>query len=280
MRLAKRSVTLGLVSVAVLAAGLLALPGSALAADGDKPDYELGLYLWGASIATDIDTSEFDASSHISFSDLLSNLNVAAMARARMNYDKFSVVFDGEYLDLESDTESKTVNVGPGPGVPITANAKAKLLAYILELNTGYQVFDVSGPFSAGKSDTRGTRGELYLGGRYYSMKPEVRLKGAVGRTIDAGEWIDFVDAVVGARLFIDLSKTVVLGIQGDMGGFSIGNSSDQSWEQITSLSWHFSDSMTMSLGYKFLDVRKDTGNDATVKIQIRGPFLAATYGF
>jgi hypothetical protein len=279
MKLVGRSVARGLVLVAVLAAALFALPKAALAAAGDKPDYELSLYLWGASVAANIDTSEFDASSHISFSDILKNLNVAAMARARANFDKFSIVFDGEYLDLETDRESKTVNVGPGPGVPITGSAKAELLAYFLELNSGYEIFNVSGPFSSGRNDHQHTRGELYLGARYYSMKPGIKLTGPFPSQ-DLGEWTSFVDGLVGARLFVDLSKTVMLGIQGDVGGFNIGNSSNLSWEQITSLSWRTSDSMTVSLGYKFLNVLKDSGEDATIKIQLRGPFLAATYAF
>jgi len=110
-------------------------------------------------------------------------------------------------------------------------------------------------------------------------MKPEIKLTGPFPSQ-DLGEWTSFVDGLVGARLFVDLSKTVMLGIQGDVGGFNIGNSSNLSWEQITSLSWRTSDSMTVSLGYKFLNVLKDSGEDATIKIQLRGPFLAATYAF
>ena len=278
MRFAGRSATLGFVFAAALAAALLAYPGASRAADPDKPTFDVGLYLWGASVATKIESEQFDASSHISFSDVLDNLNVAAMARARANFGKASVVYDGEYLDLETDREQKTVNVGPGPGIDLTGSAKAKLEAYLLELNTGYEVFNVDGPFSKGPSDDRGTRGELYVGARYYSMKPQIELEGPFGRR-DLGNWITWVDGLVGARVFIDLSKTVVLGAQGDVGGFNIGNSSNLAWSQITSLSWNCSDSVTLALGYKFLNFRKEDG-DNTTKIEIRGPFLASFYRF
>ncbi len=262
----------------VFAAPLFALSGAARAADGDKPTYELGLYLWGASMAANVDTDQFDESVHISLSDVLENLNVSVMARARANFDKLSVVFDGEFIELESDKEQKSVRVGPGPGVELTGTVKAKLQSYILELNTGYEVLNVRGPFPAARSEGHGTRGELYLGGRYYAMKPELEIRGPFGES-DPGEWVDFVDGVVGARVFTDLTRTVAFGVQGDVGGFNIGNSSDLSWSQITSLSWRFSESATLAVGYKFLDVRK-THDHTTLDLQIRGPFLATFFAF
>lgn len=278
MRFAGRSLALGFVFMASLAGGLTALPSASRAADPDKPTFDFGLYLWGASMSAEIDSERFDATSRVSFSDVLENLNVAVMARARANFGKASVVFDGNYMDLQSDKVQKTVNVGPGPGVDLTGSAKAQLEAFILELNTGYEVLDVNGPFSKGPNDERGTRGELYVGGRYYSMKPSLTLKGPFGRR-DLGEWSSWVDGVVGARVFIDLSRTVALGVQGDVGGFNIGNSSNLAWSQITSLSWKTTDRMTLALGYKFLDFRKEDG-DNKVAIQIRGPFIASFVRF
>lgn len=278
MRLAGRSL-LGFVFAGFLAAGLIALPSAARAADGDKPRYELGLYVWGASIAGDIDTSEGDASMHVPFNDVWDNLNLAVMARGRANFDKASLVADFEYLDLQSDKEQRTVRLGPEGNIEVIASAKAQLQAFIVELNGGYEVLNVRGPFSAGPGDQRGTVAELYAGGRYYSMKPDVEVKLGAARR-DIGEWATWVDAVVGARIGIDLSRTVVLGIQGDVGGFNIGNSDKFAWSQITSLSWDCTDSMTLALGYKFLDIKREPSSDETFKIQIRGPFVASFFRF
>lgn len=278
MRLAGRSL-LGFVFAGFLAAGLIALPSAARAADGDKPRYELGLYVWGASIAGDIDTSEGDASMHVPFNDVWDNLNLAVMARGRANFDKASLVADFEYLDLQSDKEQRTVRLGPEGNIEVIASAKAQLQAFIVELNGGYEVLNVKGPFSAGPGDQRGTVAELYAGGRYYSMKPDVEVKLGAARR-DIGEWATWVDAVVGARIGIDLSRTVVLGIQGDVGGFNIGNSDKFAWSQITSLSWDCTDSMTLALGYKFLDIKREPSSDETFKIQIRGPFVASFFRF
>jgi opacity protein-like surface antigen len=278
MRFMVRSGALAFAFAAALTAGLIAGPGAAQAADADKPTYELGLYLWAASMVAEVDSEQFDSTSRISFSDVWDNLNLALMGRARANFGKASVVFDGNYMDLQSDRKQKTVNVGPGPGVDLTGSAKAQLEANIMELNTGYQVFNVKGPYSNGPNDTRSTRGELYVGGRYYAIKPSLTFRGPFGRR-DLGEWDSWVDGVVGARVFVDLSKTVALGMQGDIGGFNIGNSSNLAWEQITSLSWNCTDSVTIALGYKFLDFRKEDG-DNSLDVQIRGPFIASFYRF
>lgn len=279
MRFAGRSVSLGFAFAALLAAGLTALPHAARAADADKPTYELGLYVWGAMIAGDVDTPEGDASAHISFSDVWDNLNMALMGRARGNFGKFSVVFDGEYFDLQSDREQRTARLGPQGNIKVPVSAQVKMHMNVLELNGGYEIFDVKGPFSTGPGDERGTTGELYAGARYYAVQPQVIAK-VGGARRDIGEWQSWVDGIVGARIGIDLSRTVVLGIQGDVGGFNIGNSNKFAWSQITSLTWDCTDSVSLSLGYKFLDVKREPNSDNTLDLQLRGPFVASFYRF
>jgi hypothetical protein len=269
-----RSIALGL----ALAAALTAAPRDSRAADPDKRSYELGLYVWGNSLVSTIDTDEGSATSRIPFSDLLDNLNVAAMLRARANFDKLSIVFDGEYFDLESETHRQTIRLGPQGNLEVEASAKVKLVQYILELNAGYQIFDLDAPYSLVRGDELRTRGELYAGARYLSMKPEIEIQVGAQRA-DIGNWESWVDGVVGARLAFDLSENVALGIQGDVGGFDVGQSSKLTWMQITSLSWRYSDSMTLALGYKFLDVKREVG-DNTIELQLRGPFIATFVRF
>ena len=205
-------------------------------------------------------------------------MNLYAMLRARANFDKLSLVFDGEYFDLESETHRQTVRLGPQGNLEVEASAKVKLVQYILELNAGYQIFDLDAPYSLVRGDELRTRGELYAGARYLSMKPEIEIQVGAQRA-DIGNWESWVDGVVGARLAFDLSENVALGIQGDVGGFDVGQSSKLTWMQITSLSWRYSDSMTLALGYKFLDVEREVGDD-TLELQLRGPFIATFVRF
>ncbi len=265
-----------LISVWVAAPGIVFAADPA--ADPDKPSYELTLYGWGTALAGQIDTDKGEFDTHISFSDVWDNLNIAAMLRGRAQFGKFAVVTDIFYAALETDTYRDTFRLGPRGNVKVPASAKLEFDQWIVELNGGYQILNTKGPFSAGPSDQRGTVAELYAGARYYALKPDLKLDlGPFNRELS--DWEAWVDGVVGARIAIDLSKTVVLGIQGDVGGFNIGNSSDFAWMQITSLSWEFTDNALISLGYKFLDFKKDVG-DNRIDIQLRGPFVAGTVRF
>jgi len=72
----------------------------------------------------------------------------------------------------------------------------------------------------------------------------------------------------------------VVFGVSGDVGGFNIGNyCSEFTWSQTTMLSWAFADSWSAYAGYRFLDLHRDSG-DTNIHLQLRGPFLAASYRF
>ena len=162
MTIAIRSRWIGFACAVVL----VSLSGVSQAADGDKPDYEMGLYVWGAMVAGDLETSKGESSMHIPFSDVWDNLNLAVMAHGRANFGKASIVSDFVYLDLQSDKEQRTVRFGPEDGIELSASAKAQLEGFIVELNGGYEVLNLKGPFSAGPGDERGTVAELYAGGR------------------------------------------------------------------------------------------------------------------
>jgi len=273
--IALRSRSFGFVFAAALALAVSVPSGPARAAD---PEYELTLYVWGAMLAGKVDTDQGEATARMSFSDVWDNLNLALMARGRAQWDKVSLVGDFEYFDLESDREQRTVRVGPSGNIEIPASVKVEVVEYVAELSAGYEILNVKGPFSRGPGDERGTVAELYAGGRYFSVQPDITVKFGGARR-DLGKNHSWVDAIVGTRIGIDLSRSVVLGIQGDVGGFNIGNSSEFSWSQITSLSWNASETLTLSLGYKFLEFKKDKGDDY-LKLQMRGPFVASAFRF
>jgi hypothetical protein len=123
--------------------------------------------------------------------------------------DKFSIVFDGEYAQLESDRESRTIRIGPRGNIEILADAKAELDMWIFELNGGYELFEARSPFARSASSPMHAHGEVYAGARYYGLKPEIDIN--IGQFHDStGDWERWLDGVVGLRFGIDLSKTVV----------------------------------------------------------------------
>ncbi|HTO06424.1 MAG TPA: hypothetical protein VMR86_05140 [Myxococcota bacterium] len=255
-------------------------------ADGDGgTHYEIGGYIWASSLASKVDTAQGESDTHISFSQLFDHLSGGLQARARGDWDDWSAVFDGTWAKLRVPKQSQNVRVGPPVlGVQAGAEVSTSVNEYIFELNGGHRLFTFGSPFSNSPSDKRKLRGELYGGVRYWSVDPKITvdLSGPVhgARTFRLGDRTEWVDPVVGLRFAADLSSTVVFRIAGDVGGFNLGNyCSDFTWEQVTTLSWRFSESWSTHFGYKFLDYRRDAG-DSNQRMQMRGPFIALSYGF
>ena len=263
---------------------LAALAPSARADDAsDKARYELAAYLWGTSLAAKLDTDRGAISEHVSFHDLLQHLTGGVMAHARGEWDTESGTgsadLDGLWAKLRGNNQSETVRLGPRGGITVGATAKTELSEWVVQATGGYRLFQLGSPFSRSAADTRHVRGEIFAGARYWSVNPNIHV--AVNfRSIRIGDHRQWVDPIVGLRFGVDLSKTVVLGVAGDVGGFNIANyCSEFTWSQTTMLSWAFADSWSMHAGYRLLDFHRDAGS-GSVRMQMRGPFLATSYRF
>jgi opacity protein-like surface antigen len=269
----------------VLAAALLcSVTSLARAGDADSPapKLEIATYFWGVSIPIESDTSKGAVSLHIPFSDVARNLNAGFMGHVRADWEDWSLVFDGLYAHLRLDNRTRTVRLGPPGGPQLSARVKTAVSLTVLESSAGHSLFALHAPLSTNPDDPRRVRGEIFAGARWYTLNPDIDVQATTpGGNIEKniGSNASFVDGIVGLRFGIDLSKTVVFGLQGDVGGFNIGNSSEFSWSQTTTLSWRFADEWRFHMGYKFLDVHKDdAGTD--VRIQLRGPLIALSYSF
>jgi len=168
---------------------------------------------------------------------------------------------------------------GARGGIVIGAEAKTRLDQWIVQATGGHRLFQLGSPFSRRPTDTRHVTGELYGGVRYWSVDPKIQVQ-INSLELRIGDRTEWADPLVGLRFGIDLSKTVVMVIAGDVGGFNIGDyCSDFTWSQLTSLSWAFSDSWTAHVGYKFLDFHR-SARGVDQRMQMRGPFLAIGYRF
>jgi hypothetical protein len=271
----------GLVSVCAVMSLALGLAPSAHADDSSSSGgkYEIGAYVWGTSTAIDVDSPTGHVSTHISFSELFDHLSGGLQAHARGEWDGWSVDLDGSWAKLRGKKQSKTVEIGPLDRIQAGAEVKSGLDEWIVEATGGYRLFELGSMFSRRPTDERHVRGEAYVGARYWSIDPKIQVQ--VNATkFRLGDRADWVDPIIGLRFAIDLSPTVVLRINGDVGGFNLGNySSDFTWSQVTALSWAFGESWSAHVGYKFLDTHQESGG-VDQRTQLRGPFVAASYRF
>jgi len=81
-----------------------------------------------------------------------------------------------------------------------------------------------------------------------------VTVPGLIARTgIDTSieSTTSWVDAVIGFRASVDVVRTVSLTFRGDVGGFSIGNSSNFTWQAAPGVEWRFSEHLYSTLAYQ-----------------------------
>ena len=59
----------------------------------------------------------------------------------------------------------------------------------------------------------------------------------------------------------LDISEDVSVWFRGDVGGFSIGSSSDLTWTLATLFEWNLSDNFALVAGYRYVDVDRTSGS-------------------
>ena len=66
-----------------------------------------------------------------------------------------------------------------------------------------------------------------------------------------------WVDAIIGFRASVDVCRTVSLTFRGDVGGFSIGNSSNFTWQAMPGVEWRFTDHWYANVAYQAIGFDK-----------------------
>ena len=258
------------------AAALLAIGTIGPARDSradDRDGFELGVYGGLPTMYGKIDTQEGKSTQPIGAEGYNNpSWSWSAMARARLQSGAFSLQGSGEYMDISNEREPGYVRVGPPDGgATVRANVEPKAQVWFADLTAGYRLLD------AQKVKLKPTA-ELYAGARYIWFHPDVsvQLSGLSGSLSPDASWFD---PIVGARFGLELSPTVDMLVEGDVGGFGVNKSSDFAWMQMTSLSWEFVDHAKLNLAYKFQQFRRDE-NNANFREQFRGPYAGLSVVF
>ncbi|HTF33710.1 MAG TPA: hypothetical protein VK714_08420 [Myxococcota bacterium] len=97
------------------------------------------------------------------------------------------------------------------------------------------------------------------------TLPPEVtvgrtRVPGILARdgiNTEAETTTSWVDAVIGFRASVDVVRTVSLTFRGDVGGFSIGNSSNFTWQAMPGVEWRFTDHWFANVAYQAIGFDK-----------------------
>jgi len=236
-----------------LLAGLLVPVSAADSKNSDEWQFEGDVYLWGASIDAKPDGGD---NVHISFSDLLDNLDMAFMGGFVASKGKWSVVTDLIYLDVEDDQTGSARVLGHN----IRTKVDIGLEAWIVTLAGGYTVME-----------TDEFRLDILAGGRYTWIKLPLEFDiGALKEKTSPSEHI--WDGIVGVRGDVVLADKWSIFYRADVGS----GGSDLTKQGLLALEYEF-DSFVASVGYRYMDY--DLRNDLD-DLTIKGPIAGVRYRF
>ena len=245
--------------------------------DGADWAFQATGYLWATGLSGNISPFRRAPTLHVekSFSDVMEDLNFGGFLNIWGRYDRFVLSGDLMYVDT---TDSKAVGPLPAlqiPGLPTlpagaAIDANVDTQEFMATLQAGYRIVDADG-FSL----------DALAGARFWHISNEVAvtashpLIGSISATHK--ESFGWVDPVIGARAFFGLTDKLSVQGQVDIGGFGAG--SDLTWSALATVNYIFTDTLSVSAGYKVLDV--DYSDDGYVfDSRLSGPVVGLTYRF
>jgi hypothetical protein len=268
----------------ILAAGLLPLLAHAASADtephGSEWSFKIAPYAWlagtGGTIVTDGEETDFD----LSFEEILKLTTGGFQINAQARYKRVFLTFDGTWATLGHGEEL------------VGGRVDFKVKQNIAEIHAGYRLI---GPeFSSPSPDTRDfIPGAMvldgYLGVRYWrtdlslnvdlpGLPPLIPPTQTTVTSID--EWFE---PLMGARFGLGLSPAVGVAIDGNLGGFGIGDAAELTWTLNMFIDWRFGKKWSAAFGWRTQAVNDISGSGAErngSEIVTTGPVIGFVYSF
>lgn len=229
---------------------------SAQQSSEDESSFIFAPYLWGTAIEGSstvgaLPPLDIDAS----FSDLFSNLNVAASLHTEFHVDKWAFVIDPMYVSLEMDATLP-------PALPETTSPKVDVDIWLVEAWASYQVSQMW---------------ELLGGARYQSQdigvkdlpNPPLAPEPAISQN-----WTDWF---IGTRLHADINENWLFTWRADV---VIAGDSDTSWNTSVFFNRRIGQSMALNLGYRYFVDDFDKPGEYRWDVTQQGPVIGYTWSF
>lgn len=245
---ASRRTSFAVLVLTILAVAVV-LPAPATA----EWEKSVAFYLWSISLEGDQVIRGNPIEVDTSFSDILSDLDLAFTVHAEFKKDRWMALFDVNWGKL-------------GPDTPAVIEDLDVTFAFV-ELGGGYLLND-----------------KLYLlfGGRYITLDVDavIGLPAPLPSLAIGGDE-DWVDPYVGLRYHHPIAEKWEVILRGDVGGFGVG--SDLAWNVALLLERDLSRRTSLLFGAGYLDVDYEDGqgdDQFAYDIQHRGAILAFNFSF
>ena len=271
-----KKASLALACTLVLASGVLTRANAADIApmpDSSEWRFTLAPYAWGAGLTGDVglfglDPIEVD----VPFSDIIQNLDFAAMGMAEAHNGTWGVVVDLNYINLSADTSVS----GTLRKFDFNVDAEIEVTEFIATLMGQWRAYDF-GQLSL----------DLMAGARYWNIQNDLSVganiqgNGPLGLEVskefsgdDGASWID---PMVGVKARIDTDSPVYFTGWGMIGGFGVG--ADLDWDAMGGIGYQWTEKFSTVLAYRAIGVDYDDDGFAYDVVQ-HGAALGLVFNF
>ena len=211
----------------------------------------------------------------LDFADLLDDFDVwgaSIRSEARKGDSKWSILFDGSYIDLEG-------NFNLEPHAP--AKVKVDIEQAIVDLAVMYRLFKGLPMKKAGCYLPLSL--DVWAGGRYVYLKQKIKPKLNSGLSSTLGTSKDWIEPLVGARIQFPLTRKLTFNALGDFSGFGVGSASDRTWSCAAGFDYQLFEKVSFKLAYRIYDIKYSNGSGTSefgMDGRMEGPWLGATFHF
>ena len=216
-------------------------------------DFAIAPYLWAAGMDGSIGIANIEQDVDVGFSDIIDNLDLAFMGHFDMRNERWVLVSDLVFVDLEHEEDLTQATVTAG-----------------LDLT----LFEVAGGYRVSRVFT------ILAGARWVDMTAGVDYTGTLA---DEGADVskDWIDPLVGVHAFVPVSDKWWIGLLGDVGGFGVG--SELTWQAYVNVGFRLSHLVSIVLGYHAIDMDYEDGEglaSMSLDVTMSGPQLGVVFSF
>ncbi|MEZ5832626.1 MAG: hypothetical protein R3D05_15740 [Dongiaceae bacterium] len=227
-----------------------------------KSDWSVNIspYVWAAglkgSIASFPRAPEADVD--VSFSDILKNLDIAAMVYAELRYQRFAAYADIVYTSISADQNT--------PLGILFDDADLDNDIFIGTFGGSYRALDYDHAFL-----------DLLVGARLWSVDTRLKLHGGALPSQEFEYNEDWVDPVIGLHGLYQFDNGIFVTALAQVGGFDVG--SHLTWDAFGGLGYRFNDTISALAGYRHLEVDYEH-HGFVFDVELSGPVVGATVRF
>jgi len=212
-------------------------------------------YLWFPAMRGTVGAKGYDASVHVSATDILSNFRFGVASITEFRYNRFVVPVDFMWVRLSADKGLPFNEIG-------ATSANVKIAESMLIPEVGYRVLDRTNFKIDGVT-----------GFRFWHLAQSLSFSpGTLG--LNPSVSLNWADPLVGARIKAVLTPKVAVDVMGDVAGWGAGSQLEY---QLTGLvGYRINPKWLLQVGYRYLDVNYRSGG-AVLDVAMPGIMFGAT---